>query len=109
MENFFYNSNHPTTHVNSIGFIVISQATMLEKYSKYCIFYFQFWHFLPIFCPIKETYLVTLYDCKLQSFKNSPKLTFFGIFHKLLSSQNVNVARFAHNVECDFVIDFQTM
>ena len=30
------------------------------------------------------------------------KLTNFGIFDELLSIQNVNVARFACNVECDF-------
>ena len=29
---------------------------------------------------------------------------FFGIFNKLLSTQNVNLARFARNVECDFLL-----
>ena len=33
---------------------------------------------------------------------------FFGIFDELLYSQNVNLARFARNVECDFLCDFQT-
>ena len=33
---------------------------------------------------------------------------FFGIFDELLSSQNVNRARFTRNVECDFLCDFQT-
>ena len=42
-------------------------------------------------------------------FKNSPKLTIFGIFKQLLSTQNVNVARFARNIECDFFCDFQTL
>ena len=51
------------------------------------------------FCPIKMTSLVTLFDRKLQVFKNSPKLTIFGIFNELLSIQNVNEARFARNVE----------
>ena len=36
------------------------------------------------------------------AFPFSPKLTIFGIFNELLSTQNVNVARFARNVECDF-------
>ena len=36
-------------------------------------------------------------------------LTVFGIFNKLLSSQIVNVARFARNVEWDFLSNFQTM
>ena len=60
---------------------------------------FQFWHFPPIFVLLKLTCLVTLFDRKLQVFKNSPKLTVFGIFNELLSTQDVNVARFARNVE----------
>ena len=32
-------------------------------------------------------------------FENPAKLTVFGIFNELLSIQNVNVARFARNVE----------
>ena len=41
-------------------------------------------------------------------FKKSPKLTIFGNFDELFSTQNVNVARFARKVECDFICDFQT-
>ena len=41
---------------------------------------FEFWHFLPIFVLLKLTCLVTLFDRKLQVFKNSPNWTFFGIF-----------------------------
>ena len=53
------------------------------------------------------TCLVTLFEHNVQVFKNSPKLTiFFGIFIELLSTLNVNVARFARNVECDFFCDF---
>ena len=36
-------------------------------------------------------------------------MTIFGIFYALLSTQKVNVARFARNVECDFWGDFQTL
>ena len=43
---------------------------------------------------------------KLQVFKKSPKWTFFGIFYQLLFTQNVNVARFARNVECDLFLWF---
>ena len=57
---------------------------------------------------LKVTCLVTLFDRKLQIFKNSPKLIIFGIFHELLSTQNVNVAGFARNIECDFSVDFHT-
>ena len=31
---------------------------------------FEFWHFPPIFVELKLTYLVTLFDRKLQVFKN---------------------------------------
>ena len=34
---------------------------------------------------------------------------FFGIFNELLSTQNVNVARFARNIKCDFFYCFQTL
>ena len=54
------------------------------------------------------TCLVTLFDRKLRVFKNSTKLTIFGFFNEFLSTQNVNVARFARNVERDFFCDFQT-
>ena len=43
--------------------------------------------------------LIDLSDRKIQVFKNSPKLNIFGIFNELLSTQIVNVARFACNVE----------
>ena len=67
-----------------------------------------FWHFPSIFVSLKLTCLVTLFDSKLQVFKNSPNWPFFGIFNELLSTQNVNAARFARNVEWDFFCDFQT-
>ena len=53
-----------------------------------------------IFCPIfKFNCPVTLFDRKLQVFKNSPKWTIFGISNQLMFAQNVNVARFARNVK----------
>ena len=66
-------------------------------------------NFPPISDLLKLTCLVTLFDRKLQVFKNSPKLTVFGIFAQLLSPENVNVALFARNVECDFFCNFQTL
>ena len=42
---------------------------------------FEFWHFSPIFVLLKLTCLVTLFDRKLQVYKNSPKWTIFGIFN----------------------------
>ena len=58
-----------------------SSSTLFEKYSKCCIWFFPFWHFPPIFVLLKLTCLVTLFDRKLQVFKNSPKWTIFGIFN----------------------------
>ena len=85
-----------------------THTTVFENYSKCRIWIFQFWHFPPIFVLLNLTCLVTLFDRKLQVFKNSPNWTIFGIFNQLLSTQNVNVARFARNVEWDFFCDFQT-
>ena len=82
--------------------------TLFENYSKCRIWIFEFWHFPPIFVILKLTCLVTLFDRKLQFFKNSPKWTILGIFNQVLSTQNVYVARFARNVEWDFFCDFQT-
>ena len=57
------------------------------------------WIFPQIFVLLKVTCLVTLFDHNLKFFQ---KLTIFGIFKELLPTQNVNLARFARNVECDF-------
>ena len=38
-------------------------------------------NFPPIFVLLKLTCLVTLFDRKLQAFKNSPKCTIFDIFN----------------------------
>ena len=79
--------------------------TLFENHLK-CLLWI--WHFPPIFASLKVTYRVTLFDRNLQVFINSPKLTIFGIFTELLSTQKVNVARFVRNVEWDFFCDFQT-
>ena len=49
-----------------------------------------------------------MFDRKLRISKNLPKWTIFVIFDELLSTQIVNVARFARNVEWDFFCDFPT-
>ena len=84
-----------------IKFLMLIQE--IKTYSKCRIF--EFWHFLPIFVKLKLICLVALFDRKRQFFKNSTKLTIFSI----LSTKNVNVARFAGNVEWDFFCDFQTL
>ena len=83
------------------------QFTLFENYSKCRIWIFEFWHFPPIFVLLKVTCLVTLFDRKLQVFKNLQNWTIFGICNGLLSTQNVDVARCARNVEWDFFCDFQ--
>ena len=75
--------------------------------SKCLIWIFQFWIFSLIFVVSKVTCLVTVFDRELQVFKNSPKSTFFCIFNSLLSTQNVNLARFASNVEWAFSVIFK--
>ena len=55
------------------------------------------------------TCLVTLFDRKLQIFKNSPKWTIIGIFNLLLSIQNANVVRFSSNGVWYFFCNFQTL
>ena len=81
--------------------------TVFEKDSKYLIWNFSILAFFTFLVLLKMTFLVTLFDRKLQVFKNSPKLTIFCIFGELLATQNVNVARFARNFEWDFSVIFK--
>ena len=50
--------------------------------------------------------LVTLFVRKGSSFQNSPKWT---IFWWNFAHSNINAARFARKVECDFLSNFQTL
>ena len=55
---------------------------MIKNYSKCRNFYWQFFaNFSQVFFLSKLICLVTLFDRKLQDFKNSPKWTIFGIFN----------------------------
>ena len=71
---------------NAIGIITVVEnhpkiSHLNLQLAKNCtIVAFEFWHFPPIFVLLKPTCLVTLFDRKLQVFKNSPKRTNFGIF-----------------------------
>ena len=60
------------------------------------------------FYPLKFKCLVTLFDRKHHASKTCQNWSFLAFFHGILSTQNVNVARFARKVECDFICDFQT-
>ena len=58
-----------------------AKLILFKNYSKCRIWILEFWHFPPIFVLLKLTCLVSLFDSKLQVFKNSPKWTIFGIFN----------------------------
>ena len=60
------------------------------------------------FCTFKSDLSGNTNWPKVEVFKDSPKLTIFGIFCILLFTQNVNIARFARNVEWNSFLDFQT-
>ena len=60
----------------NILFILSFRKPPANLYSTQCLkitqnVAFEFWHFSPIFALLKLTYLVTLFDRKLQFFKNS--------------------------------------
>ena len=57
---------------------------------------FEFWYFPPTFVLLKVTCLESLFERKLQVFKNRQSRS---IFNELLSIEYVNVARFALNFE----------
>ena len=78
--------------------VIFFLCTLFENQQKCLIRVFQFWHFPLIFVQLKN----------FRFFKNSPKLTIFGLFDELLSTQNINLARFARNLEWAFFCDFQT-
>ena len=77
---------------------------MFENYSKCRIL-----AFFTIFCTIKSDLSGNTVWPQASGFQKLAKLTIFGIFNELLSTQNENVARFARNVEWDFLNDFQTL
>ena len=63
--------------------------------------------FSTIFCPIKIDLSGNTVWPQALDFQKLAKLAIFGIFDELLSTQNVNKARFARNVECDFLAIFK--
>ena len=80
--------------------------TILEEQKIIGLLTFRFQNFN--FCPTKTDLSGNTVWPQASSFQNSPKWTIFGIFNELLSTHNVNVARFARNVEWDFFCDFQS-
>ena len=78
--------------------------TVFENYSKCRI---SILAFSNMFCPIKTDLSGKTVWPQASGFQKVDKLTIFGIFNQLLSTQNVNVARFVRNVESDFFGDFK--
>ena len=81
-----------------------------ENYSK-CrrIWIFDSLAFSTHFCLIKTDLSVNTVCPQASDFQKLAKMDiFFCIFNYLLTTQNVNEARFARNVEWDFSCDFQT-
>ena len=58
--------------------IVLHFPHCAKNYQKCSILIFNFWYFPRIFVLLKMTCLVTLFDWKLQVFKNSPSCQFFS-------------------------------
>ena len=79
-----------------------TRGTMFEIYS---FDFWHFWHFPPIFIILlKVTCMVT------SSFQKSRQSEpFLAFLRNFCQTQNVNVARFARNLECDILDDFQTL
>ena len=83
-------------------------STLIENHSKCPIWIFNFAIFHQFLSYQSEMSNNTVWP-KATGFQKLAKSTIFGIFNELLSTQNINVDRFARNVECDFLDDFQTL
>ena len=81
---------------------------MFENPLKCLIWIFRIMALFTIFCPIKIDLSSNTVWLQALRFQKLAKLSIFGIFNELLSTQNVNVARFARIIEWDFFCDFQT-
>ena len=97
---YFFRKGDFFVTILSCFFVVVFMLVKLVKRVK-LIFLLSYFAFSAQCLKITQ-------KCRFQVFKNSPKLTIFGIFNELLSIQNLNVARFARNVECDFFWYFPT-
>ena len=73
------NRTRPSILTWKVSVYIECVLTLFENYFKYRIWIFEFWHFSLVFVLLKVTCLVTLFDRKLQVFKNLPKWNIFGI------------------------------
>ena len=79
--------------------------TVLENYSKCRIWPFLILAFSTNFCPIE---IDLSGNTVWPQASGSQKLAIFDIFNEMLSTQNVNIARFDRNIKWDFFLNFQT-
>ena len=83
---------------------LLKGTTISQSYGKRKPFYYDKPH--SVWKSPKKSHLnFVIFHQFCRSF---PKLTIFGVFNELLSTQNVDVARFARNDECDFFVICQT-
>ena len=93
-----------------LWYIYVFISTLFENYSKCRIWIFGILEFFTNFCPIKIDLPGNTVWPQASGFQKLAKIDIFWHFLlPLLSTQNVNVARSARNVECDFFCDFQTL
>ena len=88
---------------------IFNHCTVFENHPKCRTWNCQFWHYSPFFGLLKIDISGNTVWPQALGFLKLAKIDNFGIFNELLSTQNVNVARFARNVECDFFCDFQPL
>ena len=70
---------------------------------------FSIFAFSTNFCPFKSDLSGITVWPQASDFQKVAKIDHFGISIELLSTQNVNVARFARNVKWDLFCDFRTL
>ena len=78
-----------------------------RKTAKMSHFQFSILAFSTIYSFIKIDLSGNTVWPQASNFKNSPKLNIFGIFNTLWATQNINVARFARNIEWHFFVIFK--
>ena len=98
--NWFFNSGFLARKIND---------TMIENHPKCPIWVFQFCHFPLILVLLKVNCLVTLFDLKYQVFKNSPKVTIFGIFNELIVHSKCKRSSLRSQCSMRLFSDFQTL
>ena len=90
-----------------VGWLDIFRPHSIWKSPKMSHLIFWILAFSTNFWPIKTDLSGNSVWPQALDFQKLAKLSIFGIFNELLSTQNVNVARFARNVEWDYFCDFQ--